>query len=240
MKIDVIGCSTAWTDRPTSSYCINENMLVDCGEGTLKYYTRSNINFLNVKNIFITHLHGDHTFALYNYLCQYMAYSSEEEKKTLTIYGPVGIKKHLFEIVNNFCSDIDPNNVEEFINVVEITDFNITIYVNEFKVKVFCLKHGTLTDIAYIFDDDKIKIGFSGDCTLTPNVENFIQEAEKIFLECCAFETNKNHLGLNDYKMFVNKYPNKQFFAIHCIDKIYKNYKDLGIETAIDGKKYVF
>ncbi len=240
MKVDIIGCSTAWTERPTSSYCINDDILVDCGEGTLKYYGRNKIDFYKIKNIFITHLHGDHTFALYNYLCQHIGYNTEEQKKSLTIYGPVGLKTHLFEMIKNFASEIDPFVIEDYVNVIELSDFSQTLQIDNLKVKFFKLKHGKLIDIAYVFDDGKIKIGFSGDCILTPEIENFIELSDIVYLECCSFETSASHLGLNDYKMLHKKYSNKQFYAIHCIDKIYKNYKEYGIEIAEDGKKYIF
>lgn len=68
-----------------------------------------------------------------------------------------------------------------------------------------------------------MKVGFSGDCTLTPNVEKLIQAYDIIYLECCSFETSKSHIGLNDFKKLITKYSNKKFYAIHCIDKIYKN-----------------
>ena len=45
MKVSVIGCSTAWTDRPCSSYCINDTILVDCGEGTFKYYAQAQVDY---------------------------------------------------------------------------------------------------------------------------------------------------------------------------------------------------
>ena len=51
MQVKVIGCSNAWTDRPTSSYCINENILVDCGEGTFKYYQKAKVDYIKIINL---------------------------------------------------------------------------------------------------------------------------------------------------------------------------------------------
>ena len=93
MEVKVIGCSTTWTERPTSSYCLDENTLIDCGEGTLKFYKNAKVELNNIKNIFITHLHSDHTGALMN-LLYHLRWKTINNVQTsnLNIYGPKGIK----------------------------------------------------------------------------------------------------------------------------------------------------
>ena len=84
------------------------------------------------------------------------------------------------------------------------------------------------------------KIGFSGDCTYTPNVENFVSGCDICFLECCSEKTSIKHLGYDKFKEIEEKYPDKKFLAIHCIDKLYSNPKDFDVEFAISGKTYNF
>ena len=108
------------------------------------------------------------------------------------------------------------------------------------KITPFKLKHGSLIDIGYIFDDSLTSVGFSGDCINTKNLEKFVKKPQNLFLECCGMETNRSHLGYNDYIKFTKKYPDKKFFAIHCVDEVYKNYKKLHIELAKESKTYHF
>lgn len=42
----------------------HQTFLVDCGEATCRQAVVAGINPLTIKNIFITHLHGDHCFGL--------------------------------------------------------------------------------------------------------------------------------------------------------------------------------
>ena len=96
MKITVIGCSTTWTNRATSSYCINDNILVDAGEGTLKVYEKAGVNFNNIKHIFITHLHTDHVTTAFHHIydigCEVKYHNNCSRE--LNIYGPLGTKNN--------------------------------------------------------------------------------------------------------------------------------------------------
>ena len=78
-NVKVIGCSTAWTNRPMSSYCLDDEILIDCGEGTTKYYDKTDVNFNSIKNIFITHFHSDHFSGLTQYLCQHCLYCDKSQ-----------------------------------------------------------------------------------------------------------------------------------------------------------------
>ncbi len=60
-------------------------LLFDCGEGTQRQMMRTNMSFMKVKRIFITHYHGDHFLGIAG-LVQTMALN--ERKEPLEIYGP--------------------------------------------------------------------------------------------------------------------------------------------------------
>jgi len=60
-------------------------LLFDCGEGTQKQLMLSDISFMDIDNIFISHWHADH-FAGLIPLIQTM--NMEKRRKELTIFGP--------------------------------------------------------------------------------------------------------------------------------------------------------
>lgn len=235
MKVSIIGCSLTWTNRPTSSYCINNNILVDAGEGTLKYYEDAGVDFEKIKHIFITHMHTDHTLAVINHVYNAVWYHLRNKTKELFIYGPKGIKKYFKKLIKVAIPEYKNMNMSKFLHIFEIKDFNSEISVENLKVKFYQLKHGQLEDIAYVFDDGKTKVGFSGDCTHSKELDDFVDEAQILFLECCAMKTTKNHLGYDLYSQYVQKYPNKTFIAIHCENKIYENADKLHLTLAKAG-----
>jgi len=68
MKIHVLGCGSAFTlNNYQTSFLIKEgksSLLFDCG-GDIRFALRDmNMTYKDVENIFITHLHGDHTGGL--------------------------------------------------------------------------------------------------------------------------------------------------------------------------------
>jgi ribonuclease Z len=77
----------------------DENILVDCGEGTQRQFRKAAINPCKVTKLLITHWHGDHILGIPGFL-QTLAFSGYN--KSLEIYGPVGTKKFISEIIKIF------------------------------------------------------------------------------------------------------------------------------------------
>ncbi|MBI4020585.1 MAG: ribonuclease Z [Candidatus Aenigmarchaeota archaeon] len=62
-----------------------ESMLWDCGEGTQRQMLRAKINFMRIRNVFISHWHADHWAGLIG-LIQTM--NLEKRKEPLHVYAP--------------------------------------------------------------------------------------------------------------------------------------------------------
>jgi len=77
----------------------NENILVDCGEGTQRQFRKAELNPCKITKLLITHWHGDHVLGIPG-LLQTLALS--DYKKTLLIYGPKGTKKFLSGMLKTF------------------------------------------------------------------------------------------------------------------------------------------
>ncbi len=95
MKLTILGCYAA-TPRtftnPTSQVLeINNHLfLIDCGEGTQVELRRNKVKFSNIRHIFISHLHGDHSYGLVGLISTFRLLKRETE---LHVYGPKGIKE---------------------------------------------------------------------------------------------------------------------------------------------------
>ena len=95
MKLTILGCHSA-TPRvdanPTSQVLEikNHTFLIDCGEGTQVQLRKYKVKFSKIKNIFISHLHGDHVFGLIGLISTFRMLNRETE---INVYGPKGIKE---------------------------------------------------------------------------------------------------------------------------------------------------
>lgn len=68
-QLHILGCGSA---LPTKHHLLSAQVLnmrgklflIDCGEGTQLQIRKVKLNFNNIKDVFISHLHGDHCFGL--------------------------------------------------------------------------------------------------------------------------------------------------------------------------------
>lgn len=104
LKITFLGTSDAVPSakRNHTSIYMNykdENLLIDCGEGTQRQFRKAGLNPCKVSRLLITHWHGDHVLGVPG-LLQTLALSGF--KKGLSIYGPEGTKKFSKEMLKSF------------------------------------------------------------------------------------------------------------------------------------------
>ncbi len=97
MEIVFLGTSAAVPARrrSTSGIAVRSGagvVLLDCGEGTQRSLMASNVSFMKVGAVLVTHMHGDHVFGLPP-LLQTMGLSDRREP--LEIYGPSGLAEYV-------------------------------------------------------------------------------------------------------------------------------------------------
>ena len=95
MKLTILGCHSATpkVNAHTSSQLLEVNgdlFLIDCGENTQIQLRKFGIKFNRIRNIFISHLHGDHFYGLIGLISTFRLLGRESE---LNVFGPKGIKE---------------------------------------------------------------------------------------------------------------------------------------------------
>ncbi|MGK7950319.1 MAG: ribonuclease Z [Xenococcaceae cyanobacterium] len=99
MEITFLGTSSGvpTRSRNVSSIALRlpqraEVWLFDCGEGTQHQLLRSEIKTSQIRRIFVTHMHGDHTFGLMGLIASCGLAGNAQE---IHIYGPPGLSEYL-------------------------------------------------------------------------------------------------------------------------------------------------
>ena len=85
------GASIPTEDRNSASIVITlegEMLVFDCGEGTQRQMVRAHVGFRQKMDIFVTHMHGDHTLGLLG-LIQTMSLLGRRSE--LQVFGPSGL-----------------------------------------------------------------------------------------------------------------------------------------------------
>lgn len=151
LKLTILGCHSA-TPRsfahPTSQYLEinNDTFLIDCGEGTQRQLRKYKLNFSKIKNIFISHLHGDHFFGLIGLISTLGILNRQTE---LNIYGPKGIR----EIIN-LQFKLAKSGVSFPLHFHELTSKKSELIFEDAKVSVYTipLKHRVYTN-GFLFNE---------------------------------------------------------------------------------------
>ncbi len=126
----------------------NENILIDCGEGTQRQLRKAKLSPSKISRILITHWHGDHILGLPG-LFQTLAMS--DYSRTLEIYGP--------EKTNYFLSIIEKLMTRFKIKIHSKEIHSQTVLeTNEFKIEAIKMSH-KVPALAYSFIiKDKIRL----------------------------------------------------------------------------------
>ncbi len=132
MKIIFLGTSGSMPSPERNSSCVavkigRSVVLLDCGEGTKRQMIKAHIDFNSVKQIFITHLHGDHVLGVPG-LLQSMTLCKREEP--LNVFGPKGIQAFLQGVLDTLESPNFP------VTIHEICEPGVILEERSYKVEV--------------------------------------------------------------------------------------------------------
>lgn len=98
---------------------VSDVWLFDCGESSQVQIQRGRVKPSKVKKIFITHLHGDHSFGLAGMLCLIGQATQEENrnkqpKEVIDIYGPEGTRAYVRSVVQlSYSRIVAPHRIHE-------------------------------------------------------------------------------------------------------------------------------
>jgi len=153
IKLTFLGTSNAIPTKQRNHPSIlasfkDENILVDCGEGTQRQLRIAGISPTKITKILITHWHGDHILGLPG-LFQTLAMSNYQ--KTLHLYGPKGTI-HYMRVIESLL-----NKFKIKIEVKEIEN-SILFENKEYYIETKSMLHDSPCNAYSIILKDKIRI----------------------------------------------------------------------------------
>ena len=213
MKIKLIGTGAMYTAYNSACTLIDNKIIVDMPNGTIKQLLKENINVGLIDIILITHMHGDHTADIPFFLKYIFNYL--KTKKNIKIVGPLGIKNKIIKLFNAYNFE-DEKEIEQFFNIEFIEILENEIEIDNYFIKSYLVLHGEEKPaLGYVIDN---KLGLTGDSGLCNNIEEIFKKSQIIISDSSLDIGDSCHLGINDLDYLTKKY-NKKVLCTHLRDE---------------------
>lgn len=233
MKLDIIGSGAIFTKYNSACYLIDDKILVDIPNGTCKKLMTIGKDIHKIKNILITHFHGDHYF---DFPFLFLNQNNDEEKTT--VYCDKDESYKLYELVKlgyQHKADIFDQHI--------LCNFDKKFQIGKYIVTKVKVEHAKLINCyGYIFDDGNIKVGFTGDSGMCDGAIFLANTCDYLISDCSYIEGKKSHLGLDNLIHLSKENPNLKIFTSHMNDNVrayLNNNKIKNIKPLNDFEKLV-
>lgn len=143
-EVTILGCGSALptTRHFASAQVVNlreKLFMIDCGEGAQMQLRRSRLKFSRLNHIFISHLHGDHSFGLMGLISTFGLLGRTAK---LHIYAPAPLDQLLQPQLDYYCAGMD-YQVE--VHTIDTTRFapvyedrSVTVYTLPLRHRIAC------------------------------------------------------------------------------------------------------
>jgi len=167
--------------------CVNEDFLIDCGPCTLNELENSGIRFTDVRRIFLTHYHPDHTLGIVHLLCA-LNQMPPVSVERITIYGPPGLGDFLKKM-----SLLYPSSAPKY-NFLEIEELPVSGVIknitSDYSIRTVKTVH-TGSSIAYRFHSGDKSFVYTGDTQLSESLIAFSKGCDLLITECSFPESRR-------------------------------------------------
>lgn len=232
MKIKMVGTGSIVAKERSACTLIDNEILVDCGNGTVKTLMEQGVNVNDIRVILITHFHIDHFYDLPMFIFTKLFGNNDKVTK---IYGPLGTEKICEELFNKTMIDGDnfqklkiKSNVEFF----EFERLSAEEILEEYFVNSYVVDHCSKSPVyGYTIQKDNKIIGLSGDSNYCNNIDEILKTSDITVLDMNSLKGDNYHMGVDDIQNICKKYKDKKIIATHMTEQSRQYAKQIKIEN---------
>lgn len=235
MKVELIGTGAIYVKYNSACTLINDDLIVDMPNGTLKQLLKTGHHPEEIRTMLITHLHGDHIADIPFFLKYVYRFSKVTDE--LKIVGPKGLEDKVIQLFSAYNFEDREEMYETMkIKFIEFNQDDIT--VNGYKIKPILVSHGEEKPaLGYIINNS---LGLTGDSSICSGVEKIVENSKITIADTSYLEGDSCHMGVDNIKYLISKYD-KQIVATHLRDTTREELKKLQIPNMVveeDGYRF--
>ena len=175
----ILGCSGGVPTQNRGVTCViistlDYDIMIDCGEGSYLRWQKAGYNWKNLKYIFITHMHPDHTGGLIPLLFYRKLYGIESP---LTIIGPPNLAEYIEESFKY--TGVNYNQMFDIIDISKTMHIKLE---NEISITAMEMEH-KIPCWGYALQDSKRKLVFVTDTRINKNIIKLAKNADVLIHE---------------------------------------------------------
>ncbi len=220
LNVKVLGTGGAVNDGlPYISMLINDHFLLEAPPDVMLSLQTQNVDYEKIDQLYISHLHGDHTFGLpFLLLNKWLNNLTGKSSSPLTIYGPVGIKQHTLDLMKSAFSAENPslawtNEQLDFVTM----DSDFEMKMDGLDLNCFEVSHITNTYGLKLKANAETIFAFTSDTRWCPAVEELLAEKPKVVMIDVNGGSGNMHITLDTVidKGMPLVGPETLFYGIH-------------------------
>ncbi|MBN2400773.1 MAG: ribonuclease Z [Spirochaetes bacterium] len=187
MNMKILGNGGALNDGlPYNSFIINEKILIEMPPDVMLSLLRENIDIPAIEQIYISHLHGDHTFGFPFFALRLFKLGTEiRQKKKLKLYIPRHGKDYLIDLTEKAMSVGSPC-VDWVVKNIDFKEISLSqapeIELMDYTAELFKMDHPLETYGFVLKKNSKILFTYTSDTKWSHNIEFILKEKSKIIL----------------------------------------------------------
>lgn len=233
MKILTLGSGSIFAKAYSSSFLIDDTLILDVPNGIVKQLKRLNVDTALIDTCYISHFHADHFFDLPFLLMEMGLF--KPRNKPLKIVGPAGIKQKTEALMQLAYPDV----AQMVLSACKIEYQELvapsTLTLANYPASVQSMHHDQTT-VNGLSIQAKQTVSFSFDTSYGPAVADMAKCSDLFFIDMSSVESNDFHMGLDSIAQLRHDHPKVRLIATHMSDEVRQKISAYPIEVLTDGQ----
>lgn len=194
---------------------VDRSVLVEPSPSCLPQLRRAGFRAGELEHVLVSHFHPDHTFGWPFLLLELIL--DERAGRPLHVVGPPGVQAHLADMMRlGAVTEIhDELHARVDVRYVEVDGTWQEAGGLRFRaVEVEHVPH--LTCFGFLLDRGDAVVGYSGDLTPCPGLEELAGSADALVLECNATHASHNHMDVASVAALHERFPDLRILLTHA------------------------
>ncbi len=187
MKIKILGNGGAINDGlPYNAFIINQTLLCEMPPDIMLSLNQNNIEISSINTIYISHLHGDHTFGLVFFiLSAWFLYFKDNKSLSYTIIGPQGLEKMAETLIVDAFTTHHPclEWMKKYCSFLEINASSEPTLLAGYQTSIFELDHLVETyGFLLSHKDNRVEFAYVADTKWCEAIRTVLKSQPQIVL----------------------------------------------------------